>query len=211
MMTKLMDESMNVGMEELINERLHRSRIIRYNYIGDGYQDIRKVFRQTPAEDQELKDFYIKYISLDNNWDDIALKLARAVNTRLTYKFDSENWGRSEYWARPIETHRRRYDDCDGYAVLTVYLWGLFGIPSYRRFVRAGGVVGGGHATALYLSLADNEIYPLEGSYYASKSLRNFLKIPLYKNEKYLDTWWITNENKSYSGAWFFKFINGMK
>ena len=207
---KIMSLDTSKGISEIFDKRLHRSVLVSYSYLSNGYQDIKKVFKQTQAEDKELINFYKKYINEDDDWDVIAIKIAKAVNKRLTYKSDSETWGRVEYWASPIDTHRKAYDDCDGFAVLTVYLWGLFGIPAYRRFVRAGNVVGGGHATALYLSLADNEFYPIEGSYYASESWKNFNKIPLYKNKKYLDTWWITNEEKSYSGNWFFKFIKGL-
>ena len=208
---RLMETSVTVGFQKLIDERLHRSILVRYNYRARGYENIKKVFVQTPAEDAELIAHYRSFIKEDDGWDEIAIKLAKAVNSRLTYVRDENNWGYTEFWARPIDVHRKKTDDCDGYSVLTVYLWGLFGIPAYRRYVRAGNVVGGGHATALYLSLADNEIYPLEGSYYPSETNKNFLKVPLYKNKRYLDTWWITNEKKSYSGSRFFKFVNGLK
>ena len=200
------------GIADLIDAKLHRSRIILYTaWSGLLPTDIRNVFKQTKDEDKELINYYKKYVEGLVNWDDMAVELAEAVNQRLRYEGDDNNWGKPEYWASPINIHRRGIDDCDGYAVLTVYLWGLFGIPAYRRFVRAGNVKEGGHATAIYLSLKNNEIYPIEGSYYASESIRNFNKIPLYLNTRYGNTWWITNEEKSYSGNWFFKFIKGLE
>ena len=212
MQRKIMKDDTTPGISAIIDEKLHPTFICYRAKSSFMPVNIKTVFNQSSIDDNTLITFYKKYLDTKNDtWDDIAIKLAKAVNKRLTYKNDDVNWGQVEYWASPIEIHNKKQDDCDGYAVLTVYLWGLFGIPAYRRFVRAGNVVGGGHATALYLSLATNEIYPLEGSYYASESWKNFNKIPFHVNQKYTNTWWITNENKSYSGSWFLKFIKGMR
>lgn len=197
-------------LAELFDRRMHRNILVRYNARSDGYQDIRKVFKQTKEDDQILIDYYKTKITHLNDWDKLAVELAQLVNRRLTYDYDSNNWGRIEYWASPIEIHKRRIDDCDGYAVLTVYLWGLFGIPAYRRFVRAGNVNSGeGHATAIYMSLYNNLFYPIEGSYYPKETFQIFKekKFALGQNPRYTKTWWITNENRSYSDKWFFQFI----
>lgn len=202
---------MEADLSNLLEWAVYRSKVITYNARSKGYIDIRKVFRQSKADDAELIRYYKKYIGSNpyKNWDKIAIDLARAVNSHLKYKTDRVQYGVQEYWASPIEVHRSRADDCDGHATLIVYLMGLFGIPAYRRFVWAGQMRDGfGHAVAIYWSIKHNTFFTLEGSYKASKSFRNFNKLPLFFNEDYKKMWFATNEQVAYTkNFWRFKFV----
>jgi predicted transglutaminase-like cysteine proteinase len=39
------------------------------------------------------------------------------INAKIEYKFDSEVWGKSDYWASVAETFGKGYGDCDDYAI----------------------------------------------------------------------------------------------
>jgi len=99
--------------------------------------------------------------------------------------------------------------NCDGYSCMMVYVWGLIGVPVGRRFVRAGdvydknGKYAGGHATACYWNERYNEVFPIEGSYYANDVNAEYEKKPLKENELYGDVWFYTNEENSYRGNKF--------
>ena len=140
-----------------------------------------------------------------------AIVIAKVVNTRLIYQDELINFKQAEYWAKPIEIHNNILDDCDGYSCLICYLLRLFGAKDYEVFVRAGNIIDNnkiiGHATCLFFDVDTFLFYPLEGSFYAEESIRNFGKVPLFLNPKYKDTWWITNDVYSYSTIPFLRFI----
>jgi|TARA_R100001530_G_scaffold136072_1_gene115148 hypothetical protein len=201
-----------------MDSKLKGSKLIYWNLRSLRVFDVRQVFDQTRADDDELIAYYSNFIFGIPLWEDdeMVLKLADAVNKRISYKYDSVNWGKIEYWASPIEVHRRKYDDCDGYAVLLVYLMGLFGIGPYRRYVRAGWALHPdgrkeGHAHAVYFSYKYNTFFALEGSFYPSKVNKMMNKTPLYENEYYGDHWFLTNEEKSYGRNWLLNFTGDIQ
>ena len=121
--------------------KFHNARIIFHPFIsGRGFQDVRKAFIQSKEDDEELVQYYKKYVVGRRNIVDRAKSIAIAVNNRLSYSFDSDNWGRAEHWAKPIDVHRRKVDDCDGYSVLITYLLRLFGAAPWQVWTAAGWV-----------------------------------------------------------------------
>ena len=197
----------NQQLSYIYNKKMYETRIVRWRIRGFNlpFYDIREAFKQTKEKDKELIDFYSDCKVMTSgylDYDKTAIKVAQKVTFRLKYQEDSATYKSDEYWARPIDIHRKTKDDCDGYACLTCYVCGLLGIPSFRRFVRLGYVNDGsgaiGHATFVYLSTRTNEFYPLEGSYYSALSWMNFDKIPLRNNPFYKETWYLTNEKDSY-------------
>jgi len=48
-----------------------------------------------------------------------------------------------------------------------------------------------------------NEVFPIEGSYYANDINAEYEKKPLRENELYGDVWFYTNEENSYRGNKF--------
>jgi len=205
----------NKDLAEIFEDQMRAVKLIRYHIKGFNFplQDIRNVFKQSAEDDAILIDYYkICRTFTDGHldMDKTAINVAKNVNRRLTYTSDKSNWGQTEYWATPIEIHQKKRDDCDGYAVLTCYVCGLLGIPAYRRFVRAGNVTTDsgkeyGHATFLYLSTRNNCFYPLEGSFYSQRSFNKFDIVPLIHRTEYHNTWWITNEIKSFGTSWLFQ------
>lgn len=44
------------------------------------------------------------------------------VNGKIRYKADKSVWGKSDYWASPLESFRRGKGDCDDYAIAKYFL-----------------------------------------------------------------------------------------
>lgn len=195
---------LNLAFERILG--FGESKVITYHYKYPFLNDIKNVFKQTEREDKELMKYYASDIKEDMKLMDKAKVLALAVNKRIRYKTDTKVYGRLEYWASPIEVHKKRYDDCDGYAVLLCYLLRLFGAQPWEVFVRAGDVKNYegeiiGHAHVLVYNIEDNNYYPLEGSFYPNENIEKFGIVPIQDNNLYneQDTWFITNDLISYS------------
>ncbi|KZL02074.1 Transglutaminase-like domain protein [Pseudovibrio sp. Ad5] len=54
----------------------------------------------------------------------------RGINAFISYQSDQQVWGRSDYWASPIETLSQRRGDCEDYAVLKYWTLRELGIPA---------------------------------------------------------------------------------
>jgi hypothetical protein len=196
-------EDFNEEFVKYINRKC-AGRVVRYNAYSKGYVDVRRVFDVSAEEEQEMREYFLKVVEgvVDN--DERALLIVKHINSRMTYVHDVDNFGFVEYWASPYQIFKSWRDDCDGYAVLTVFAWGLVGIPSGRRYVLAGdvffsnGSFAGGHAVAVYWSERFNELFALEGSFYPVLSLREYERLPLRLNKRYGRSWFFTNERDSY-------------
>jgi len=167
------------------------------------FSKVSSVFKQTDDEDEELIKFYSRYTDSKMSNMKIAKVLAQAVNARITYKTDMKNYGLMERWVTPIEVHNKKYDDCDGYAVLICHLCRLFGLQEWEVFVRAGDAIvdngeAFGHANVIVLDRQTLRFYFLEGSFYPDRAFRNFGRRSVIDNGQYGDTWWITNDKGSY-------------
>lgn len=197
----------NISLPELLGFK--KTKIVFYPFItGRGLKDIRTVFKQSLEEDFKLIDFYGKLIKENMTLMQRALIIAKKINSRILYQSDISNYKRAEYWASPIEIHNKQIDDCDGYAVLLCYVLRLLGAKDYEVFVRAGYVSGQiGHATTVIFDINTCFYYPLEGSFYASRSLKEFGKIPIHLNKRYLKAWWITNDKLSFSKMPLLRFV----
>ena len=207
---KRMDE-LGITIPQILG--LHKTKIVFYPFItGKGLQDIRKVFYQTKEEDIELIDYYSRYVKERMDLKERALVLSAAVNQRVTYLDDKANFKKVEYWARPIETHKSGYDDCDGYSVLICYLLRLFGAKEWEVFVATGWIrypngTKLGHAYVIVLDADRMIFFPIEGSFYAKETNKKFWEVPHYNNKKYEDIWFITNDVKSYSRIPWLRFV----
>lgn len=204
---------------ELFKERLGMKKTTVYSYpfiSGRGFKDVREVFVQTPEEDQELITYYLPFLAkVKRKWDTVKA-IQQAVNQRLRYRTDIST-GYTEYWSKPIDTHRNRGDDCDGYACLICYLLRLFGFHEYEVFVRVGnvnrvdGTKGEYHA---YCIVVDTEskgkdgrytpwkFVPIEGSWYpelSQKENKATNRIDIDDNPRYEQGDWMTNDKISMS------------
>jgi hypothetical protein len=216
----------NKFFNDYVNKR-YESVIIRYNARSNGYENITKVFNYkndgtkiSVSEHNEMKDYFLKILRQlnlhDKEIDDKVIGMSNWLNKKFSYVTDASNYGRNEYWSSPYDMFLQLKndgiieDDCDGYAILMVYMWGCLGVPSGRRFVRAGDVYdnkgnfAGGHATACYWNERYNEVFPIEGSFYALETNNNYEKIPLRENKLYGKVWFYTNESDSFKGNKFF-------
>lgn len=170
-------------------------------------RDIRTLFDQEGADDDELYNFYLKDIDLMKMGKINTLKkIATRVNKRMEYVSDIKNMKRAEYWQSPIQAHRNARGDCDDYSMLICYLARLAGISPFEIFVRAGDVQEDsgkmvGHAHCIFFDWDSNEWYSVEGSFKPLTSLGYLGKIPMREDPTYanLPTYFITNDASSFS------------
>ena len=192
---------------------LSKSKVIIWGWNYPFASDVRNVFKQTEEEDQELIDYYSEYINEKMTTMEKAKAIAVAVNEVMIYGSDTEVWGNLEYWAKPIETHRKQHDDCDGYSNLIVYVCRLFGVQPYEIFTRAGIVTDKngttfGHAHPIVFNQEDNQFYVLEGSFNPNEAFLFYGKVPIQENKAYNgETWFITNDLVSYSDYPLLRFV----
>jgi len=197
--------------------KFKKTTLVYYPLItGKGLENVRNVFDQTSNEDKELMNYYKSKIDMRHTRWNRILDVQKAVNQRLSYLSDSKNWGKSEYWARAIETHRRCVDDCDGYAVLMTKVLRLFGLSEWEVFTAVGYVCSIDktrreyHAYCVVFNENNGRFMPLEGSWYPDKSRTEaFANEPIWEeNTRYEKPNWLTNDIKSMSKSMLpFKFI----
>lgn len=186
---------------------LGKSKVILWKLRPPFLWDVKDVFKQTLEEDEELLMYYETFLEESMTRREMVRAIAQAVNARLTYKSDTKNWGKAEYWAKAIETHRKKIDDCDGYAVLLCKVLRLFGFAPWEVFVRAGVVqfddgTFTGHAHVMWYDFDTEGWYPVEGSMYPKRVLNGLGVTKMEDSLTYtrLETWFITNDKLSYSG-----------
>lgn len=208
----LLDE-LDVG--DLIG--LNKAKIIYYPLSPKRFTDVRKVFTQTTEEDAELLDYYTPYWNKGTTrWQKIA-EVAKAVNARIKYVNDWSNYSSAEYWASPIEVHRAKKDDCDGYSVLLTYVLRRLGLSEYEVFTAVGNAIPicrkrEYHAYTIVLDITKCKgfrFFPLEGSFYPNECMTRFLNKSkeLKLSERYAIPDWITNDRLSFANTRWFRFI----
>ena len=196
---------------------LRKAKVVYWPANGVFYSDIRKVFKQTPEEDKALVDYFSQWIVDDWTLMKKARVVAEKVNDLIAYRSDSQAWGKVEYWARAIETFQKRYDDCDGHAVLIVKVLRLLGARPWEVFVATGDVEhpdgrkGEGHAFAIVLDQRTLKYYPVEGSWYPKLAIRDMGRVALDENGRYSTFWWMTNDVESYSNKNWIKFVKPLR
>ena len=164
--------------------------------------DIRHLFATTSEEDNELFNYYLKGIEVSTLGKLGALRrIAERVNKHLTYQSDQKTYGKPEYWASPMQIHKKAIDDCDGSALLICYLARLIGFSPLEIFVRAGDTAAGPHAHVIWFDWDLKEWFPVEGSLNAKECLGLLGRVPMRYNPTYQDqsTYYITNDELSFS------------
>ena len=179
-------------------------RTVTYNVKGEGYTDIKNVFKDTAEGEVVLTNVIKPWIKLSN--DSKILKIAEYVNKRLTYTSDKTQYGKSEYWQSPYEIWKRKKDDCDGYAILIFKLAVLAGIPRYRIKVVAGQIKLkdkkiSGHCYVQYLKEKNNNWFTIEGSFRRTDAMNRFKNDSPHTDDldSYGKLWWTTTDQKSFS------------
>lgn len=197
-------------MDRILN--LYPSNVIRWQLRPPFFMDVRKIFNQSDEEDKELIDFYGKGLNFNMTLIEKAEIIAKRVNLRLRYQSDKITYRNVEYWARPIDAHDKKIDDCEGYAVLICYLLRLFGAAPWEVFVRTGDAVHPngkieGHANVVIFDIMTRKFYYLEGSFYPDIAFSRLGKIEAKDNSMYKNTWFVTNDLVSYSTVPWIKLV----
>jgi predicted transglutaminase-like cysteine proteinase len=136
----------------------------------------------------------------DDSNDIKMTKIARWVQSNITYISDDENYGVSEFWAPAIFTLLKGSGDCEDGAFLIASLALNSGVPSsrirmYGGLVDAGaGAPSGGHGWIGYLREADNEWVAVDYSYFPNP---NILSLPpMSEDLKYRDDYFYMTVNE---------------
>jgi predicted transglutaminase-like cysteine proteinase len=201
---------------------LKKATIVFYPFITNkGFKDVRTVFSDKPEDLAKLKEYYKKFYDAGKTWEEKIANVARMVNIRINYINDEYNWGASEYWASPYNTHFYKKDDCDGFACLMCQALRLCGLSEYEVFVAVGDTY---HVTSKNVRTSDGEYhaycvvlnpknflyYPVEGSWYPDLSMKEWdmgQPLPWISHPRYGDISWMTNDKLSFSSTPFFRFI----
>lgn len=201
----------NKHFDDYFSKRMRTQKVF-YNIYSKEYQDVRDCFKTTDEQRQEMSEYFNNLVKRIEMNDEKALYVAKHLTSKFKYEYDDVLYSVPEYWAPPYMTFKKilageKCGDCDDLANLTVYAWGLIGIPAGRRYTRAGdvnnlhGEYAGGHATAVYWSEEYNRLFALEGTFNAPNSYINYRKTPIEDNNIYKGRHWFwTNEKYSYKG-----------
>jgi len=127
--------------------------------------------------------------------DETIVNVLRFVRSKIKYKYDSNNYGKAEYWATAIETLEKGNDDCDGINGLIYILARLAGIPSYLLYSCIGDVAGGGHFWLVYYSTKFNKLTAIDGTYYPNLSDMQFRTKFDFTIQTYHNIWYIFNDS----------------
>jgi len=187
------------GLLEWLWNTKWKQNIILYNAQGLGAVDVKDLLSITADDDIVLRFLVNNMLSEYDTEDEKVIKIAKFVNSHLTYTSDIVNYDKREYWADPYTVYERAKDDCDGFAFLILKMMELAGIPAYRRKICAGDTRYGGHAYIIYLSREDNNWYVIEGSLKANESFMSFGIVPHSDRYDYGDIWFTFNEEKAWS------------
>jgi len=139
------------------------------------------------------------------NLDVKAWLIQKAVCEYMTYVFDEENVGYTEFWQFPFETLALKCGDCEDGAILMASTMVASGIPENRVRVYAGWVKTGdpkqpwgGHGYVAYLRNYDTLPVPLDWCYYPDPNVHIYKKPSLIANKNYGDVWFSFNNKKSW-------------
>jgi len=141
----------------------------------------------------------------ETSYDKKAWLVQKAVCKYMTYVYDEQNEGYTEFWQFPFETLALRYGDCEDGAILMAATMIASGIPADRVKVCAGLVETGdphdptgGHAYTAYVRESDMKIVILDWCYYQDPQIPVANKPTLAENKKYKDMWFSFNNLNSW-------------
>ena len=161
--------------------------------------DVRTLLRPLGQTELMLKGVLSGIVKENDALDVKVGKIRDAVNSRLTYVGDQQNYMMADYWADPWTVWDKKKDDCDGYAVLIMALMKLAGVPEWRRRIVVGTVATGeAHAYVAYLTEENNLWCAVEGSYYAEDAKAKFNDLGINHNFRYVDVWFTFTETQAW-------------
>lgn len=164
------------------------------NFVQDFYELHNKV-KKMGFTLEAYKEKYPKY-----NWGELVNKLAFDIykHTRryVTYKYDINKYGFSEYWQISILTHYLGQGDCED---STNYLLSWFkaaGLPAFAFRNTCGGTKLGGHSTTYAYDFKNKVWKHMEATTQTTRGLKDFYSLP-DKNKPHqlhiTDVWWSFN------------------
>ncbi len=103
------------------------------------------------------------------------------VNARFAYADDRAVWQRANYWEDPLEVVREGRTDCEGFAILKMYLAIAAGIDRRDLAIVVGRIADGGVYHAVLLARAGQKGYALDNRWNALRTADSSLHfLPLY-------------------------------
>lgn len=172
------------------------------------FQDVRKIFCDTPSQLKFLKDTFQPIYDSGTDWYEKVYNVATVVNARIKYTSDLNLKHQLEFMDSPYNAYMAEAGDCEEYASLMVQIFRLCGMSEYEVFMSVqrmyhyDGTKGEMHATCLVLNPEDQLFYPIEGSWYPDINLADWKKknpTPYFLNELYGTNDWMTNDKRTYT------------
>lgn len=130
--------------------------------------------------------------------DETVVNVLKWVTNQVKYKFDKDNFGKTEYWATAEETINRKFDDCDGINGAIYILSRLAGISPLKIWCALGDTSSGYHFWCMYFSTETDHWYSIDGTFYTNfKEISQ--RIPFCLNKaKYNKICYLFNDEVSY-------------
>jgi transglutaminase-like putative cysteine protease len=142
------------------------------------------------------------------NSDELIIKILKWVRENITYKSDSANFGKVEYWATAKETLTMKADDCDGINGLIHVLFRLASAEVMDNYffscigdVRMPDGSNTGHYWNIYFSGKTGKWYTIDGTYYPNLTEIKKGRAEYKIGDKYLNVWYYFNSTYSLKQA----------
>lgn len=193
----------------LINSK-YRNTLIVKNWLKDSLSDISPKLQIIAAKIQNKQKL-----------DEQMIEILKWVVYNIVYTGDTKQYSRGEYWAKAEETAISKKGDCEDGAILMYSLARIKGIPANRMFLWCGDMKDVGHCCLFYkpTEYPFNWVY-LDWCYYpsvraiAKRNLLNLIEKEIYEytpigwpvKSQYKRTWFLFNENDSFSKIRYKKF-----
>jgi len=170
-----------------------------YYYVIDSqYRTKRRldkfIKKQLINPDERLVKLANELCDKNHDFDNTIINILSWVIKNIKYKYDSLNFGKSEYWASAIETIEKGEDDCDGMNALVYILARLAGVPDYILYNHIGDVKQGGHYWLTYYSPRYAKMVAIDATYYKTKRIVKLRPHFVYSKEFYVKSWYIFND-----------------
>jgi len=197
-----LENKIGVPREDFWNSMWSRNSV-KYKTKPGQTIDVRRVFDCSWDIIPELQRIVDKITYRKTTDDDKALAILNWCRENLIYVSDKKHHNTPEHWQSARDTFMYKKGDCEDGSILCMKLMQLADIPAFKRKLCCGWVKGsngskGGHAYVIYLA-SNDEWYPMDWCYYGSSSINKFKTVKHSDREEYMDIWWTTNEQYSWS------------
>lgn len=105
----------------------------QYSVVFDQalFREVERKYGSRASQRIELWSQKLSYLKTDYNEEEMLYEINNFFN-RIPYKTDQEHWGKSDYWATPIEMLGTNGGDCEDYVIAKYFSLRQLGIPDSK-------------------------------------------------------------------------------